>query len=403
MRRRTEGLSKQRFFLHAPRVLPVAVTLALVGATAPVVASQSGPSQLNLEEMDNITAGVASGHPLSASGGAIVGNDSSATLNSTGHVELLEGAQANARAMNLVTGAESTIANGINVFDGRAETTADIMDGAHFNVAQINDIVQEQRRVASVPSYERIEANIDRVTSDSGSSFESSELASSENITNVETHSFARSNESSGRVNAKSTVLGQEIQAGRGLSGAGDLGVHFDAGEFTFESGGGVSLPGDVSFEGEVRVNLRLPEMTVEFEGAGCAVQNGSCQAEGRFEEEIMDMVDRSTAQSQESSEVSERSWDTALDERIRAPFVLRDAQAEYIVVDSSDLTVESSYLVVLAGNAQADVRAMNVVNAAGSAVANGVNVATQRSGALNAGGGQSLNLTQTNVISHSR
>ena len=63
------------------------------------------------------------------------------------------------------------------------------------------------------------------------------------------------------------------------------------------------------------------------------------------------------------------------------------------LVVDGSTLTANSSYSVALAGNAQGNVRAVNLVNAAGSVVANSVNVS--RTPTV----GPNLNLSQVNTI----
>ncbi|HEX7036330.1 MAG TPA: hypothetical protein VF210_11175 [Pseudomonadales bacterium] len=351
--------------------------------------------------MDRITAGQA--EALSASGGAIVGNDSDASITSSGEVSLADSVQSAARALNLVNAAESTVANGVNVFDGRSTGAVELGAGAQFNVEQSNQIVQEQRRVASAPYYERTDANIDRTQNETGSYASTSTLSRVDQITDVESVQRSKSNESSGSVDALSTLLGQQVQAGRGLSAAGELGVDFVAGSFDFTAGGGVTV-GDVSFDGEVSIHMELPELTVDIQGAGCAVQNGSCTATGNFTETVDRLSDHSTLFTVERSESIEESSTLDLVETIRAPFILEDAQAEYIVVDDSELTIDNHYLVALAGNAQADLRAMNVVNAAGSAVANGVNVARQDSAGLNvAGSVPVLNLVQANVISHSR
>jgi len=80
-------------------------------------------------------------------------------------------------------------------------------------------------------------------------------------------------------------------------------------------------------------------------------------------------------------------------------PVEFKDAQAEYIVVDDSSLTVDTSFTLALMGSAQSNIKGMNVVNATGSAVADGVNIA-RTSGLANGG---VMNLTQSNVINHSR
>ncbi len=378
----------------------LARTAAALTLGGVVIGAQAQPGALSLEELDRLTAGSAAS--LTASGGAIVGNDSSANITSSGSVSLEDEVQSGARGLNLVNSAESTVANGVNVFDGRADGAVDFNQGTTFNVDQHNEIIQEQRRVASVPYYRRSEANVDLESADIGSSYSQSSVTDTNLVTDIESSSSALSNESSGSVDALSTILGQQIQAGRGISGAGDLDVDFVAGHLDIQAGGGVTF-GDVEFSGDVSVFLELPQLKVQFQGAGCAVQNGSCEATGSFSDISEELVDKSTAVSHSSSQTSEETWDSYVNEQVRAPFTLLNAQAEYIVVDSSELNVDSTYVVALSGSAQSDLRGMNAVNAAGSAVANGVNVSTQRSASLNAAGGPVLNLTQSNVINHSR
>lgn len=381
--------------------------LMLAGASAFSIlaaGAQAAPAALSLDQMEEVTAGNA-GDTI-ASGGAIVGNDSAAAITSSGEVEISDGVQAGARALNLVNASESTVANGVNVFDGNIEQSADFGQGTQFNVTQRNQISQEQRRVASAPFYERADANVDRSTTDSGTSNAALSLSKVKDITDVTSSSLSKSNTSEGSIEALSTLLGQNVQAGRGISGAGELDVHFDGGSVDFNVAGGVSLGGEDSpqLNGSVGLKIELPEFTIAMQGAGCAVQNGSCSASGTFAETQEELQDRSTFHSLDRSESSSAEWDRTLDETIRAPFTLTDAQAEYIVVDDSEVTVQSAYRVALSGGTQANLEAMNVVNAAGSAVANGVNVARQNSANLAvAGGAPIVNLVQTNIINHSR
>jgi hypothetical protein len=85
-----------------------------------------------------------------------------------------------------------------------------------------------------------------------------------------------------------------------------------------------------------------------------------------------------------------------------RSPFFLRDAQAEYIVIDDSEIVVTHLNEVLLSGSAQQNAQAVNLVNAAGSAVANGVNIAVNLTGELTTSG-QMLELSQRNVVTQAR
>ena len=73
------------------------------------------------------------------------------------------------------------------------------------------------------------------------------------------------------------------------------------------------------------------------------------------------------------------------------------DASAKNIAVDGSTVTDTNTYSVTLAGTAEQNAAALNIVNSAGGMVANGLNIAHSTN--LNA----MPTLTQTNNISQSR
>ena len=124
----------------------------------------------------------------------------------------------------------------------------------------------------------------------------------------------------------------------------------------------------------------------------------GSCDASGTADLTTGETIDKSEMDTEVSSSVGDSEFTESLSETYRSPFALSNAQAEYIVVDDSSLTVDTVFNLKLSGSAQSSVRAMNVVNATGSAVADGINIA--RTGGLSGG---AMGLTQSNVISHSR
>lgn len=150
-------------------------------------------------------------------------------------------------------------------------------------------------------------------------------------------------------------------------------------------------------------MDINLPELGLEFDAMGCLAVNGSCTIDGTRTTTSDEISDHSTLYTLEESSSSDKTWDRTFHEVVNAAFELRDAQAEYIVVDESAIDVSAAYLVNLSGGAQSGLRAMNLVNAAGSAVANGVNVASHRTGTLEVSGGPLYSLNQSNVINHSR
>ena len=376
-------------------------------------ASLAGPSVLASADLDRITA---SGSNPAPNGGAIIGNGSSASLSSTGEVLIGDGAQSETRALNMVNSSESTVANGVNVFDGRISGSA-TFDGAEFDVAQRNTVEQDQRRLSSLPSYER-GANTHLATTDTGSTTSDSSLSVHDQVTDLErlvtgdhiatAGGFEKSSSPTVMIDLSGDLRVGDLIDGEGRylaefnmpSASNSVGVVFnggidwniDAGEISVDTG-----------ELGLLVNVDLPEMNLDIDAMGCVAVNGSCTIDGARTQTFDQVSDHSTLYTLDESSSSEHSWDRATTKSVQAPFELRDAQAEYVVVDDSSIDVTATHLVNLSGGAQSGLRAMNVVNAAGSAVANGVNVATSRSGELAVQGGPLYQLSQINEISHSR
>lgn len=365
--------------------------MAALGAAAWAgAAGASAP--LTDDTLDAVTAGTAA-HPL-ASGGAVVGNNSQAVLNITGTLDLAGEAQSGARGLNVVNSSESTVANGVNVWDGRLDAAAQA-ERTTFEVNQSNTVEQEQRRVAFLPSYERKDVNSSRTWEEDSSSFSSQTLNRSTETRDIETSATSRSLTSEGNVTTETTVAGQTIRGGRGIAGAGDLAVNFDGGDIDLVIEGNIA---DV-LEGSISLNIGLPELDIAFNGGGCAVQMGSCEGRGSLDETSSQERDNSVIETVASTSEERETFVGGGTQTIRSPFQIADAQAEYIVVDDSKIEVDSNYGIKLSGGTQRDLRALNAVNAAGSAVANAVNIS--RTPTLS--GGQVLALNQQNVIRHSR
>ncbi len=348
-------------------------------------------------DLDRLTAGGAKS--LSASGGAVVGNDSSANISSLGTVTLDSEAQEAAKALNIVNSSESTVANGLNIWDGQLNTSAGVsMTENAINsreVEQSNNISQDQRRVASLPNYSRPDANIEESWDNSGSSSSAATHNEVDSVTDLVTTTRTNNTTNlSTEVNALSTVLGQEVRAGKGIAIAGNIdSIDFAAG--TFEIEGTASVGGVL--EGAVSFTLTGPELNITgIEAAGCAAMTASCNASGGSVLEETSNQDHSTMYSLDTSSNSSEEYTETGSRLTRSAFEIEGALAEYIVVDNSDLTVSTDYSVNLSGAAQAGLSALNVVNAAGSAVANGVNIGRSDNST-------NMAMTQSNVIVHSR
>ena len=132
----------------------------------------SQPVALDDMVLHQVTAG-SENTVLEGSGGAVVGNSSTASIHSVGSVVIEGEAQSSAQSLNLVNSSESTVANGLNIWDGQIAGSAELQaetDTSNFVVNQSNEVNQEQRRSAAVPEYSRPEANTYEQIDNSGSS-----------------------------------------------------------------------------------------------------------------------------------------------------------------------------------------------------------------------------------------
>jgi hypothetical protein len=403
---------------------------------------QAEPVSLGDSALDQVTAGTGTNHSNSSgSGGAIIGNSSEATITQTGGVTLEGEAQRGAKALNLVNSAESTVANGVNIWDAQGgvpafESTAVSTDHPRGpSVEQSNIINQEQRRSASMPNYSRPEADTLVEVSRTGSEAHNNNL--DRNNTVMDLHTLTSEALNTSEASVTTTISGGgdaggtnppnaniDTNVGKGIAIAGQLDTFIDGGEIQIglaiggavvaqpdvitpttgdrpnESFGGmvVGQPGDEATRSDFSLYGRviLPEIEIHINGAGCGVAMGSCTSKGTSGKKNDETIDKTIHDTEVSSSVGNSQYTEDLTTTYRSPFELNHAQAEYIVVDDSSLTVNTTFNLTLSGSAQSDVMGMNVVNATGSAVANGVNVA--RTG--NAG---PMGLKQVNVISHSR
>jgi hypothetical protein len=371
--------------------LRMGIIAALAAASWASAAHAAAP--LADDKLDGVTAGTASEQPL-ASGGAVVGNNSEALLNVTGTLDLGGEAQSGANGLNVVNSSESTVANGVNVWDGKLDSATQA-DSTKFEVSQSNLVEQEQRRVAFLPSYERSDFNRSKTWTEDSTHSASQTLNRSTETRDVESTATTRALTSEGNVTTETTVAGQTIRGGRGIAGAGDLAVNFDGGDIDLVIEGNIA---DV-LEGSIALNIGLPELDIAFNGGGCAVQMGSCEGRGSLDESSTHERDNSVIETESSSSEESGTFVGNGTEDVRSPFAIADAQAEYIVVDDSKIDVETNYGITLSGSAQSNLRALNAVNAAGSAVANGVNISRTPT----VSGGQVMALNQQNVIRHSR
>ncbi len=402
---------------------------------------QAGPVSLGDSALDQVTAGTGTNHSSSGSGGAIIGNSSSATITQTGGVTLEGEAQRGAKALNLVNSAESTVANGVNIWDAQgggpalesAAVSTEHPEGQ--SVSQSNIINQEQRRSASMPNYSRPDGDTLTIVDRTGSEAHNDGFDRNNDIVDTQAITSTSTTKTTASVN---TLIAGGLHAGddatqpnanittnpgKGGAGAGIVNLGVDGGEVhvglavggpvtahpdvvttldgadgqtTSDSYGGMNVDGDtVSLYGR----LILPDLTIDINGAGCGVVMGSCDAGGDTSDINANITDNSVKDNEKVTSVGDSQFTDNSSNTYRSPFEMNHAQAEYIVVDDSSLTVNTTFNLTLSGSAQSNANGMNIVNATGSAVADGVNVA--RTGQLSSSG--ALGLSQTNIISHSR
>ena len=146
------------------------------------------------------------------------------------------------------------------------------------------------------------------------------------------------------------------------------LNTEIESGDFLgFASTKGViDLTAEVNanFGTDLVIHAEVPELTIHADGAICYAKAGVC-----------------------SSGVLKRELGV-----LEVDF----AEAEYVVLDRSELTTSEHYEISLANNAQFDARALTLVNAVGGMVANGINVSSLQASAISA---SSLNVIQRNVV----
>jgi hypothetical protein len=156
----------------------------------------------------------------------------------------------------------------------------------------------------------------------------------------------------------------------------------------------GIEIEGDIS----LLVELTLPKMRIEINGAGCGVVMGSCDASSIVNEVTQTRTDNSILDIVENYQIGQSTFSEEHISIYRSSFELESATAEYIIVDDSSLELNSDLTLALSDSAQKEAEGLNIVNAIASNVANATNVSrasqfnTRRS---------TLVLNQFNIVHH--
>jgi len=298
---------------------------------------------------------------ITTAGGTIVASDSTAALSNSANVELGPSAQSGAYSIAMVNAADALVGNGINIWDGNVEQ-------AYFfgatNIQQTNQVLQTvAESVAHIQGYHRDDSTLRDVYVDSApaSAIPNSKIPGTKGIVaglagDVDV-SFGGGSANllygiDGHL-SYNNLASTDADGGDFLGfGSADGSIEFGIDDFS------VNFAPTLTFEAE------FATLNIKAEGALCWANGGTCSA-------------------------------GIIDEH-RGELHICDAEAEHIVVDSSTLDVSESYSVTLGASAQANARAMAIVNAAGGLVANSINVSSFHGNALST---PAINLVQRNVV----
>jgi len=352
-------------------VLPVKILLVIsaFAALAGAGAAFGEPVSLSDAQLANVAAGYY--ETFSSDRNAIVvGDAASADVHLRSTVGIGAESQNGAKAVTLVNGANSSVANGGNIWSGR-ETA--MIGNAVSSLDQSNQILQASAVAAYVAVWQsQGENRFTRKTETFNSEFTGRIIPQvftfTGSVITGTTETDADGN-SSTTTSTSQTIETLRIGAGAALAGeidveAGGAGVTFSdlkkatlVGTATTTAFWGLISSTETTTVTRVEQNsgsVTLLPFSLHATGVICVALVGSCQADaGSFS---------SASQSLETT---------------RQPARLQGASAGHIVMSDGVLSQITESRVTLEGNAQRNVAALNAANVAATTLANGVNVAT--------------------------
>jgi hypothetical protein len=385
-----------------------------------LVAMAGDKAPLSDRQLSSITAGSDFG---SGASGAVVANGSSATIAKTGTVTLQDSAQSEVKALNVFNTTGGAIGSGINVWEGQPTTDADGFNtvqsnfisasfgaGAHLNgyfrdpSVTLNDasvkVDYSNTNLALNLAYAAQErklgvayASDKKFGLDAASEFshDASQSVSASQKTAFGLDAFARY----ANKNSTTAVAGQSTSANldAGFAYANlkslDIGRGVDYDQFTKAVGGvDASYSNDSAFgynhndsttaAGALAVgylntkafDAKASESTKASQSLDVNATDSkrfNLVASDEFKQLMANLQYAKTTFGLDLS-IGSLVWNGAME--------LADADAEYVVVDNSKLDVTEKYGIALSGTTQNNISAANVVNAAGSIIGIGTNVA---------------------------
>jgi hypothetical protein len=332
------------------------------------------PVALSDAELADVAAGYYAPSP-SVRDGVIVGNAAVADSHAASAVTLDAAAQSGTKAVALVNGAHSSVANGSNVRDGRAAAT----DGAV--VLQENQILQQGPAAAWLGDWQLQDVNVERrhteiFDSEFSGGIQPQVFTFTGSVTtNTKTTEVDSDGNTTTTPSSSTTALTETLKIGRGVAMAGEVDFVSGAGGITFSEtvDSTVDTTATASFtvgfwkfkytasetttvhveeSGGISGGVELPPFSLKAKGVFCQALIGSCLPfTGHY------------------------SSDSHTEETTLIPARLQDASAGRIIMSDGELREDIDSQVTLEGGAQRDVTAVHLVNAAGSRLANGLNV----------------------------
>lgn len=281
-------------------------------------------------------------------GGIIAGEKTSVFAKTDNKILVKNNAQQNISTINLVNNAGAMTDNATNIWYGDFKDASIDLVPLTFNSnllgEQSNVISQTDGNAASVGGYNEYETGMN-------STFNST------------SHDTANASVTAGNDDMSlldGLLFESDENIGRGIAASAGADIHVDAGEVTvggsITTGGSLAwglLSGETTMEAEVTVEL--PEIDVEFDGTACAAFEGASCAAGHDSDETKAETETFTS----------------------APIeTITNAQASIIAKDGAAINANIDNDIKLVDNAQQNVEAINVINAAGGMVGNGLNIA---------------------------
>lgn len=410
----------------AMKELPLILSFSLLfGAMlAPCTSVVQGqPAPLDDHALQKVAAGRVD------TGGVLVAGSSSARLELGNRLILEQQVQAEARSLNLVNSSSSGVAAGANIWHGSPVSTSG-------QLSQVNTIDQQESPGSVLQGYDRPQGEWHQLASQSQHNSSSRSLDSSRQQSNLVEQQSSNHDQSNSTVNTRQKfsvgdpengVVQVEANTGQGVALAGQLQTVFAGGsaQFGLTAGAGLSVGADIGGSpaeplmiGGINLGqtgasagiqldamlsllatIELPTLELDLQGGGCGVVMGSCSSQGSSEQYDRHFSDTSLLQSHDERSQTTSSVSSSDELQYRAPLQVEEAQGDYIVVDHASLELISDQELELSDSAQRKVRGMNVVNAVGSVVTHGINIAY---GDSLAGSGE-LFLRQSNSLRHAR